>query len=235
MDKYSLHARIYPVVIFLLPIVILGITYSIKYEEYFQILTTLGVSSALVYMMSNIGRDKGKKKENKLWQGWGGMPTIQLLHFRDNTIDDITKRKYHNKLLKFDPIEKEDVDFENTSLVNLSEIYQSWTKFLISQTRDTKKYALLFKENMSYGFRRNLWGLKTISLIFISIALLINYVFAGLNVGFLCFNMFSSSFWISEIALLLLMCIWLFVITSSWIKIPAYGYAERLLESIETL
>lgn len=234
MDKYSLNARIYPVVIFLLPLVIIGISYSIEYEEYLQVLTTLGISSALVYFLSNIGRDSGKKKEPSLWKKWGGMPTVQLLCYDNNIIDPITKRNYHKKMLKLSPIENSEIDFENVDLESVVDIYKSWTKYLISQTRDTKKYSLLFKENISYGFRRNLWGLKTISIILILLVLAGNFIFTEIGTGFQNFKDFSINFWISEVLLFILLLIWSFIITNKWIKIPAFGYAERLLESIET-
>jgi hypothetical protein len=235
MDKYSIHARIYPVIIFLLPLVLIGISYSIEYEKYLQVLTTLGISSALVYFLSNIGRDSGKKKEPKLWKKWGGMPTVQLLHFDNSIIDSVTKRNYHKKMLKLSPIDNSKIDFENVELESVADIYKSWTKYLISQTRDKKKYSLLFKENVSYGFRRNLWGLKTISIILVLLVLAGNYILTGIENGFQNLNDFSINFWISEVILLILLMIWAFIITIKWIKIPAFGYAERLLESIESV
>jgi hypothetical protein len=47
--------------------------------------------------------------------------------------------------------------------------YESVTAWLRTQTRDTKTFSILFRENISYGFRRNLWGLKPLG---VTIALL---------------------------------------------------------------
>jgi len=234
MDKYSLSARIYPIVIFLLPLVIIGVSYSIAYNKYLHILTTLGISSALLYFLSNLGRDNGKLKEPELWRKWGGMPTIQLLSFENKLIDEITKKKYHKKLLELSPIDRT-IDFENSTINSVSDVYASWTKFLISRTRDTKKYSLLFKENISYGFRRNLWGLKSLSLIVLTITIFANYLFHAANIGFNNILQYPIQFFISESLLLALLLIWVFRINSNWIKIPAFGYAESLLESIETM
>jgi len=235
MDKYSLNARIYPVVILLFPLVIIGISYSFEYESYLQVLSTLGVSAALTYLLSNLGRDKGKQKEPDLWKKWGGMPTVQLLSFNNELIDKHTKRKYHKILLELSPIEEKNIDFENVSLDSVSDIYKSWTKYLISKTRDTKQFSLLFKENISYGFRRNLWGLKNISLVFISLILIGNYGFQVFNYGMSNFQNYPIQFFISELLLIILTLIWLFWINSDWIKIPAFAYGERLLESIEKI
>lgn len=235
MDKYSLNARIYPIVILLLPLVIIGLSYSIEYESYLQLLSAIGVSAALIYFLSNLGRDMGKIKEPRLWETWGGMPTVQLLSFQNDIIDKHTKRKYHKILLELSPIIDNDVDFETANLESISEIYKSWTKFLIVKTRDIKKFPLVFKENISYGFRRNLWGLKNISLILIVFTILGNYGFQLYSFGFFNFANYPLPFFISESILILLLVIWVFRINSNWIKIPAFAYGERLIESIETL
>ena len=47
MDKYSINARLYPMAIFLLPLIILGLTYSIEMESYLNILSSFGVSTNL--------------------------------------------------------------------------------------------------------------------------------------------------------------------------------------------
>jgi len=235
MDKYSLNARIYPVVILLLPLVVIGVTYSLEYEEYIQILSTLGITSALLYFLSNVGRDSGKPKEPKLWQKWGGMPTAQLLSYKNEIIDKHTKQKYHRELQNLSPIDDTSIDFENVDLSEVIEVYKSWTKYLISKTRDTKKYALQFKENISYGFRRNLWGLKTLSIFLLLICMIGNYVFQGIKNGFLSYDTFSVQFFISESILILLLAVWIFIIDSNWIKIPAFAFGERLLESIDSI
>src|SRR3954454_24014593 len=36
--------------------------------------------------------------------------------------------------------------------------------WLLAQTRDRKRFALLFEENVNYGFRRNFWAIKPLAL-----------------------------------------------------------------------
>ena len=230
MDKYSLHARIYPMVIFFMPIIILGIFYSIIYKEVYQSLSSLGLTAVLTYFLSHIGRDRGKLKEPALWKRWGGMPSIQILRTTDNHLDTATKSRYILKLSQICPVQTTGNQAQDQDIQ-----IQAWTKFLISHTRDTKKYPLLFKENMNYGFRRNLWALKGLSIGFIFICLAGNYLYQSIEKGFHAFSTFPASFYISESVLLLLLVVWIFVITSSWVKIPAFAYAERLLETSEVL
>jgi len=234
MDNYSLKARTYPVLILFLPLVIIGITYSIAYENYLQLLSTIGISTALSYFLSNIGRDFGKKKESALWNHWGGAPTSQLLNYQNDSIDNITKDRYHTKLLELVTIKKE-IDFKKSAKKEIDEIYRAWTKYLKTKTRDTKKYSLVYKENVSYGFRRNLWGLKLFSIILIIINIVANYSFQSVKHGFKNLTAFPLEFFISEFLLFALLIIWVVLITRNWVKVPAFAYAERLLEAVDSI
>ncbi|MBE9490017.1 MAG: hypothetical protein IMY67_06965 [Bacteroidetes bacterium] len=233
MDKYSLNARVYPIIIVLLPVVIIGIAYSFEYEKIQQTLSALGITAALTYFLSNIGRDQGKKKEGELWASWGGAPTSQLFSFRNKTIDLLTKERYHSKMTQLSEIEH-DVDFKTATLNELNDTYSSWTKILISKTRDIKTYPLIFKELTSYGFRRNLWGLRLIGITITVAFVIINIAFQIFNHSFSYLD-YSVSFYISELFLLIFLSTWIFIINSEWVKIPAFGYGERLLEAIDQL
>lgn len=233
MDKYSINARLYPMVILLLPLIIIGITYSIEMESYLNILSSLGVSAALSYFLAQIGRDNGKRKEKGLWGFLGGAPIEQLFSYQNNIIDEQTKTRYHNKMKTVIPLET-DIDFSSSNKETQS-IYQSWTKYLITNTRDTKKFSLLFKELISYGFRRNLWGVKTFSILLILTCLVANYGYHMLSNKTYNPIDFSLGFQVSETILFCLLLLWIFIINREWVKIPAFAYGERLLETIDNL
>ena len=97
-DNYTLKARYFPVILFLLPIVTLGFFYSLQFESIFHFLVSLGVIGSLTYLLSQLGRDKGKLKETSLWKEWGGTPSVQLLRLENSHLDKFTKQRYHQKL-----------------------------------------------------------------------------------------------------------------------------------------
>jgi len=236
MDKYSLNARIYPMAIFLFPIIVIGVSYSIQFDSSLQALSSLGVSTALIYLLSNLGRDKGKLKEPQLWRDWGGAPTSQMLSLLNNYINPNTKSRYHQKLGILCPIDvKLNHEFEREHPDESIDIYKAWTNYLISQTRDSNKFSLVFKENISYGFRRNLWGLKSLAISLILISFLGSSFYHFFKLGFENFKEYPIEFFISETVLLILLFLWVFVINKNWIKIPAFAYSERLLETIEMI
>jgi hypothetical protein len=219
-----------------MPAVILAVLFSLKFDKYVHLFTSFGIVGALSYLFSQLGRDGGKKKEKELWKSWGGAPTTQLLRWRNTEINVNTKRRYHSKLNAFCSLYNlPDLNFEQSNPDEADEAYQAWTKFLISKTRDNKKFSVLFKDNMNYGFRRNLWGMKTyaISLIIILMASTIIYYWVTTNTPNVI--LYPTEFIIAEGILLVILLFWAFVINKNWIKVPAFSYAERLLETIEEI
>lgn len=232
MNSYNLKARVYPVILTLIPIIIIGFIYSIQLQSYYQILVSFGVTTALFFLFSQLGRDKGKSLEKEMWKKWGGIPSTQVFRYSDNTIDKHTKIRYHKKLMELTGVgENINEMFETTSPNDADEVYKSWSNYLISKSRDTKKYNLLFQENVNYGFRRNLFGLKTFAIIII-ILLMIGCVTYSFIIGNYQLD-YSKELIISEIILVLFLIFWISKIRENWIKSVAFSYAERLIEVTE--
>src|SRR5690349_17316531 len=98
IDEYSIKARIYPMLIVLSPAAVIFTEYLLHLEKIWGILTSLGITAMLSYLLSQLGRDAGKRKEKDLWNSWGGAPTTQVLRYTDDVIDKITKKRYHKYL-----------------------------------------------------------------------------------------------------------------------------------------
>jgi hypothetical protein len=230
-DNYSVKARLYPMGLMFLPVVVVGIAYSYQFSSLTQSIGSIGGTACLSFLLSQLGRDMGKKKEPNLWHGWGGAPTVQLLRLNNTVIDTHTKRRYHVSL-------KERCEIPELTQVQLGSytelpdaVYQTWTKYLISKTRDTKAFSLLYKENVNYGFRRNLWGLKPVAVPFI-VAVILSWYFVN-TIFYDTYNplMFPPQWFAANVALLVLLTFWIAVVTKNWVRIVAFAYAERLLEA----
>jgi hypothetical protein len=234
ISKYKLYARIYPTLIILLPILILAIYFSIDYQSIYTAVGGLGIITLLQFVLSEVGRDRGKKVEAKLWKEWGGAPSTQILRHSDGTFDPHTTKRHHQKLFETTGMgQAEMLELENSDPQDADNIYSAWCGHLRSATRDTTKYKLLFQENISYGFRRNLWGLKQPAIILIiviaSVIAFTEYLQFQSNGASL--SLISS---ICFIGLLLLLLFWLLIVKKSWIKSVAFAYAERLIETVNS-
>lgn len=234
LDKYSLKARLYPAFIVLLPAFVVSLYYITDFEKYYHYATALVSVGLFTYLLAQLGRDKGKINESRLFAIWGGKPTTIIFRHSDNTIDHVTKRRYH-KLLneKIEDINIPTQEQEQNNPQSADQVYESCTKYLISKTRDTKKFPLIFKENTSYGFRRNLWGMKSWALVIILILIVIHFYFTTGGFKTIIALQNKDIFLFAFFGFMLLF--WFFIVTKNWIKLTAYAYAERLIESINEI
>jgi len=105
---------------------------------------------------------------------------------------------------------------------------------LRDRTRDKGRFPLVFEENCNYGYRRNLWGMKPLGVlgslggVVVSGAVLVRASRGDFEANLLAVASVGT-------ASLLLLGVWILVVRPWWIRIPAEAYAERLLESCESL
>ena len=236
MNNYSFQARVLPMTFALLPIMITGAILSINFAQFTPFLISSGATAALSFFLSQVGRDAGKKKEPKLWESWGGTPSITLLKWSDSNIDVHTKGRYHTKLQSICPLTPSpDRSYEIANPIGCIDCYNSWTAFLISRTRDTKEFKLLFLENINYGYRRNLWGLKPFAVCFVLLCIIATYLDFASRIDSYDPKTFGNTFVVAELLLLIILFIWLLLIKPNWVKTVAFSYAKRLLEATEKL
>lgn len=233
-DAYDRQARLYPALLLIAPVVV---TVVAMFSSMLTGLQSLGASLmgfGGAFLLTQLARDAGKQGEKALFEIWGGLPSVAIFRHRDTRLDAITKARYHKKLAglvkeaKAPTVEQENADPASADLV-----YSAWSNYLRVNTRDTKKFNLLFHENVSYGYRRNIWGLR-----FFGIAV---SLFSGIACGIRLYITYQSSGRLDDTLVggaafaSTLLLLWVFRFTSSWVRMPADAYAERLAESAEIL
>lgn len=164
-DPYDRQARLYPALLALFP---LAIAITIVFAQQAPMLGNVAVAAAgcgLLYWMTGVVRDRGKRLEAGLFRSWGGKPSIQVLRHRNEAIDPVTKTRLHAFLASELGVDFPTAADEADAPANADRLYESATRWLLEQTRDTGKHGLLFTENISYGFRRNMLGVRWIGLV----------------------------------------------------------------------
>jgi hypothetical protein len=234
LDKYSIKARLYPSLLVLMPAFFVAIYYITDFEKYIHYITVILGLGLFTFLLSQLGRDRGKLKEPELHRFFGGKPSTQVIRHSNSHIDAITKKRYHELLSQKIPgIQIPTAQQENGNKEYADQVYESCVKYLISKTRDTKKFDLLFKENINYGFRRNLWGMKGWALFILVCCMLFHFYFATKHLT--VFNAYSGKDLGLFAFLLFTVLLWLFRVNKNWIKLPAFAYAERLYESLNEI
>lgn len=239
-DKYDLQARIYPAILVLLPIGIFFFAWMLKIQEVPKLHDWLKLGSGsligacMLLFLAQMARSHGKTAEAELVKQWDGLPTTIMLRHRDTSLDPVTKKRYHEALAHLVPgitiptelAEQADPDRADS-------IYSGCVSYLRSQTRDQHKFPLLITENIDYGFRRNLFGLKGFGIVCSLTGL-------GGCVWRLIRELQKGAATLPLTLLCVLICggllyLWIFKINAAWVRQAADAYARRLLETVDQL
>ncbi len=233
-ETYDRKARLYPSLLLVSPIVAAAVAILSTKLSGLQSFGAILVGCGGAFLFTELARDAGKKGEAGLFKKWGGLPSIAIFRHRDSRLPPITKARCHKKLASL--VKEAKAPSVEEELANPSaadEIYAAWSYHLRVSTRDTKKFALLFRENVSYGYRRNVWGLRPFGMA-------VSLASAVVCVAHSYFTYQSTGKMEEVVALggafsVVLLALWIFRFTEEWVRIPADAYAERLIECSETL
>jgi hypothetical protein len=233
LDSYKLRARVWPVLLVVLPCTLAAVAWFPEAANWWTAFSGLLIASGIPALVAQLGRDRGVRKEKNLFDRWGGAPTTVLLRHRGGG-NRILRSRYHANLGQLVPdVILPTAEEEVADPAMADEIYEACIAYLRGKTRDRKAFPLVFDENCSYGFRRNLWALKPIGIASTSVAI----ISLGVLIAYHLLEsgrvpLLPAVVMIGNLGFLLLWCIW---ITPGWVKIAADGYAERLLESSDIL
>jgi hypothetical protein len=230
--EYARNARLKPALLMALPVGLLASGFGLKSSVMLGVVFGPLAAAGFTYLLAHLTRDFGVRRQAELFRSWGGKPSVTKLRHRDTSLNQHTRARYHEKaaelLRRSMPTSVE----EEADPRAADSLYEAYSNLLLERTRDTKAFSLLFEELVSYGFRRNLLGMKTLGLWLCFLCTLIE---AGLLARALWI---TGHFEVSNavfvgLDLFLSLC-WWFVITPEWVRRAADAYAERLLASSET-
>jgi hypothetical protein len=233
-DRYGRSARLYPALLVMAPAVLC--VFSISSIQMTVLKSLGGVAAACggVFLLAQLARDPGKNGEKQLFERWGGMPSVSILRHRDSRIDSITKARYHSKLSTLvkgtKPFTAEE---ELANATEADQVYAAWSTYLRTNTRDASKYPLIFDELVNYGYRRNTWGLRPFGIGISSLCCI------G-TAGWALFKYWSTGrVDLATVAAfggaLIFLLLWTYRFSDPWVRLAADAYAERLIESTDTL
>jgi len=233
-DGYERKARLYPGLVLVAPLAVSGFAFVSGDMSAIKSLVTVVVACGGAFLLGQLARDAGKRREKSLFEEWGGLPSVAIFRHRDNRVDSITKLRYHKTLsnvVKGTTAPTIEDEREDPAAADL--VYTAWSTFVRLNTRDTKKYPLLFQENVNYGYRRNIFGLRPVGIIACILCCAID--------GARCWQLFSETRQVGEAVAgafafsFMLLMLWVFQFSSAWVRVPADAYAERLAEATDTL
>ncbi len=239
LDEYDRTARLKPALFSGLPLVASTVLLIPEFGVIWGTIGGLVVYSGGTMLLMQICRDLGKKLEVRLYQSWGGKPSVTMLRYSDDRLGTLTKERYRLFLSEAVPgLSLPSPEEERNNPEQADEAYESANDWLLEKTRDDDRFALLFRENMNYGFRRNLLGLKPIALVMDGMALALVIGSASVSwtghftptVGAL-----GAAWWASAAITIGHLLVFVVRICGHWVQLVAEAYARRLWGTCDAL
>jgi hypothetical protein len=189
-----------------------------------------GVFLALgAFVLAQLARDAGKAIEGPLWTSWGGPPTVRMLRHRDPTIAPGSKVLLHRHLIELGIVDwlpseaEERGDPARADAAYLT--CADWLRRKALELKSEAPFDIVHSENIWYGFRRNILGIKRYGLIIWSFALII----AGAAF------FFSRQPLIEFFGIIFVGAYLIFAVTEAAMKRAADEYSKRLLDAAQSL
>lgn len=238
-DSYERKARVVPGLLVALPILVpLLCVYGAKHPVLTGVIGLLSGCGA-IYALASVARGRGKILEETLIAKWGGMPTTIALRHHDKFLDSVSKQRYHTAITAKLGIAMPTAEEESANPGKADEIYVGATKRLRELTRSNKQ--LLLKENIAYGFHRNMLAMKPVGIVScilgIVYGLLIAKVLQVRSPYFdpLHFADLGLASGLSLMVSLALLASWLLYFDQDAVRRMGFVYAERLFECLPSL
>ena len=238
-DPYERKARVFPGLLVALPVLLpLLCVYGPKHPTLTAVVGLLA-ACGVIYALANIARGRGKALEERLVKAWGSMPTTLALRHRDAFYDSVTKLRYHSDIVNKLGIPMPSQEEEAADPVKADDSYMGAARRLRELTRDDKQ--LLLKENIAYGFHRNMLAMKGPGILTSICGLVYGLVIAR-ALSFMPFQF--SPVHLADPGLpagltlavsLLLLLAWCFYFDADKVRRIGFAYAERLFEHLPSL
>lgn len=230
-DHYSFRARLQPAFLALVPVAVGVTAWAQPGAKWVTALWSLLGAAGFTFFLANVARNRGKSIEPKLWESWGGTPTTQLLRHRGEA-NPVLRERWHKQLAKLLGRPMPTPAEEAKDPADADALYEAGTKLLIGKTYNAKSYPFVYRDNVNYGFCRNLYGLRGLG---ISASIVGALVSAGAGVWFVAQGKAQLLPWASVCICVAMLLWWVFTVTSTWVKVPAMNYAQHLFAAAERL
>ncbi|OYV25356.1 MAG: hypothetical protein B7X08_05940 [Acidocella sp. 20-63-7] len=228
LDRYDRNARLYPAFLCLLPIFVVIALWLPRVWTLLGGLVSLVVACGLVYYLAQTVRYLGRQIEKKLGNRVGRLHSATLLTHSNAQIPADTKARYH-KYLNDHGIAVPDRDLEMRDHSTALQGFRSAVDWLLEHTRPAAKTSMLLNENIAYGFRRNLLGLKPVAIPFTVLALAINTYFIATKDDQTRITAAS----IVDFLLIISLISWILIVKPMFVEDASLAYAQRFLAQCE--
>lgn len=171
-DKYSKEARIYPIILSLLPLYLFLLSatnYFPSISIYLKLISGFFFCSLLIYLGSDVVRNLGKSLEAKIFKNELYFPTTLFLLHSNSRYSTAKKTKLYQKIYKEFGISLYSLKKEKTKTNDAKKRIKEVVGLIRQKLGNGR---LLLQYNIRYGFWRNLTAFSPISFVLSFFALI---------------------------------------------------------------
>lgn len=230
-SAYPLRARLQPALLAMLPLLTLLVLAPDSWTP-LKTVFVVAVIAGVTLLLTQIARDAGRRIEQDLYRQWGGLPSVAMLRHRDHRVTPTTKQRYHAQLTTAlgKPMPSEADEANDPAAAD--RVYLSASDWLRARSLGAG-FEALFEENIDYGFRRNLLGLKPWAIGAASVAGGV-ILLAHLQHWPMPVPAIAAPYIVPAIAFLVVFVVlMLLIVRRTWVKRAADNYAQRLLQTLD--
>lgn len=162
--SYQLRARVEPLLLVAFPVAVLAYVLGAPDDLIGRVgvtVATFGVATLLTLL----ARDRGRRIEADLWDGWGGPPTTtMMLSTSGAPSPNLAAHRRHVRRLLPD-VEPLTDERDRADPTGSRRTIEQYVTHLRERTRDRQRFPIVFDANVGYGFRRNVLGLRPVGLV----------------------------------------------------------------------
>ena len=238
-DPYDRKARLAPALFCALPLIVASFLNLPNIETGLSAVGGLLLYGGGAMFLTQVGRDRGRALEPGLFRSWGGKTSVAMLRHSDSRLSDVTKDRYRSFLVRTVPgLQLESAEGEQRNPEKADEGYESAVSWLLAQTRDRERFALLIRENISYDFRRNVWalkpfafGLETVAIATLVVVALDSWTGEISTTS----EHIGTEWWASLILTVIHGLAFVFKVQKDWVRLADDAYARQLLATCDVL
>lgn len=220
-DAYSRTARLTPGLLLLLGPVGVAIGAGVPDWPGATALIAAAAAMGLPLALADWVRRRGQRLQAQLWASWGGSPVEAALRG-----EGLIARRRRDALAAATGLPVRNPDHKD-----FEEAITNGVRRLISATRDTSQYPLVFAENKNYGFARNLLAIRPIGVAASILSLGGGIVLVAASIQLDAMSALGTM--LGAVAAAVITAFWMLYPSEDRVRRAASDYRDRLLEALD--
>lgn len=159
-DAYEIQARVLPAMLVVLPVAVLVVQIGMAKRNWLAMIGWgAGLEVVLSVLVSKVGHALGARLQARLEKQWGGLPTHAWLRPADPSHSEQQRKVWWKALLNLTGLDIAKAAAESDP-AEVDRVIADTVMTARNKIKGNKKAALVQTYNITFGFARNLAGMK---------------------------------------------------------------------------